>query len=290
MVKRLTVTAGNTGALPEALGTIIATDFGLSQVPQLKPGTNVVGLRNDGKQLHGINLVELAPGKTVGDVVKWHRQPGGPPPMASLGGVAVKPGEEGVTTLELKKAPFQREPFRLATTQLQPRLLVADAVGLRQDDRGGHAAHGSAAPGKSQPGSGRRPATHPRPGPARALVPVRFPPRSPRLSGHPARAAAHSAGRNPFTYFNRVIVSIDTLENPSRWRHHLERVRWDVVWIDESHKLVNRGTYNNALAHVLAPNADALILTSATPHNGKPESFAELVSLLDPTAVPNPER
>jgi hypothetical protein len=56
------------------------------------------------------------------------------------------------------------------------------------------------------------------------------------------------------------------------------------------HKLVNRGTYNNALAHVLAPNADALILTSATPHNGKPESFAELVSLLDPTAVPDPEQ
>ncbi len=62
----------------------------------------MVGLRNDGKQLHEINLVELAPGKTVDDVVKWYRQPAGPPPMASLGGVAVKPGEEGVTTLELK--------------------------------------------------------------------------------------------------------------------------------------------------------------------------------------------
>ncbi len=103
IVKRLTVTAGNAGALPEAVGTVVGTDFGLSQVPQLKPGTNVVGLRNDGKQLHEINLVELAPGKTVDDVVKWYRQPGGPPPMASLGGVAVKPGEEGVTTLELKK-------------------------------------------------------------------------------------------------------------------------------------------------------------------------------------------
>ena len=78
------------------------------------------------------------------------------------------------------------------------------------------------------------------------------------------------AGRNPFTYFNRVIVSIDTLKNPSRYRHHLERVRWDVIWIDESHKLVNKGTLNNELAKVLAPNADALDdLTSATPRQRK---------------------
>ena len=63
-----------------------------------------------------------------------------------------------------------------------------------------------------------------------------------------------------------------------------------MVWIDESHKLVNRGTLNNQLGQVLAPNADALVLTSATPHNGKPESFAELISLLDPTAVPDPDQ
>ncbi len=98
------------------------------------------------------------------------------------------------------------------------------------------------------------------------------------------------AGRNPFAYFDRVIVSIDTLKSASRYRPHLEKVRWDVVWIDESHKLVNKGTLNNDLAQVLAPNTDALILTSATPHNGKPESFAELISLLDPTAVPDPDQ
>jgi superfamily II DNA/RNA helicase len=97
------------------------------------------------------------------------------------------------------------------------------------------------------------------------------------------------AGRNPFTYFNRVIVSIDTIKNPSLYRHHLEKVRWDVVWIDESHKLVNKGTLNNQLAQVLAPNADALLLSSATPHNGKAAAFAELIALLDPTAVTDPE-
>lgn len=186
--------------------------------------------------------------------------------------------------------PFQREPFRLATTQLQPRLLVADAVGLGKTIEVGMLLMELQRRGRAN----RVLAVVPR----HILDQIQhelwcrcaFPLVRLDSAGIQRVQQRIPAGRNPFTYFNRVIVSIDTLKNPSRWRHHLERVRWDVVWIDESHKLVNRGTYNNALAHVLAPNADALILTSATPHNGKPESFAELVSLLDPTAVPDPEQ
>lgn len=49
--------------------------------------------------------------------------------------------------------------------------------------------------------------------------------------------------------------------------------------IDESHNLTNAGTQNNELARVLAPNTEALILASATPHNGKEESFAEPLRL-----------
>jgi hypothetical protein len=92
------------------------------------------------------------------------------------------------------------------------------------------------------------------------------------------------ATRNPFTYYKRVIISIDTLKSP-RYRAYLEKQRWDVVVIDESHNLTNVGTLNNELARVLAPNTEALLLASATPHNGKKESFAELLRLLDPTAV-----
>jgi superfamily II DNA or RNA helicase len=92
------------------------------------------------------------------------------------------------------------------------------------------------------------------------------------------------ATRNPFTYFRRVIISIDTLKN-ERYLSYLRHHMWDAVVIDESHNLTNVSTQNNQLARVLAPNTDALILASATPHNGKAESFAELIRLLEPTAV-----
>ncbi|WP_410595377.1 helicase-related protein [Amycolatopsis sp. lyj-23] len=96
------------------------------------------------------------------------------------------------------------------------------------------------------------------------------------------------ASRNPFSYYRRVIISIDTLKNPARYRHYLAGQHWDAVVIDECHNLINRGTQNNELARLLARQTDALILASATPHNGKPESFAELIKLLDPTAIADP--
>ena len=186
--------------------------------------------------------------------------------------------------------PFQREPFRLSTTQLQPRLLVADAVGLGKTIEVGMLLSELQRRGRAN----RVLAVVPR----HILDQVQhelwcrcaFPLVRLDSDGIARVRQRIPPGRNPFTYFSRVIVSIDTLKNPSRYRHHLERVRWDVVWIDESHKLVNKGTLNNQLGQVLAPSADALILTSATPHNGKPESFAELIALLDPTAVSDPDR
>lgn len=92
------------------------------------------------------------------------------------------------------------------------------------------------------------------------------------------------ASRNPFTYFSKVIVSIDTLKS-ARYRAHLEKHRWDVVVVDESHNVTNAAAQRSELARVLATQTEALILASATPHNGKSESFAELIDLLDPTAI-----
>ena len=92
------------------------------------------------------------------------------------------------------------------------------------------------------------------------------------------------ASRNPFTYFSRVIVSMDTLKSP-KYRAQLEKVRWDAVVMDEIHNATNVGTQNNELARTLAPTTEALLLASATPHNGDPESFKEILRLLDPTSV-----
>lgn len=92
------------------------------------------------------------------------------------------------------------------------------------------------------------------------------------------------ATRNPFSLYRRAIISIDTLKN-DRYLAHLRHQRWDAVVIDESHNITNSTTQNNRLAKTLAPQADALILASATPHNGNPESFAELIRLLEPSAV-----
>ncbi|TFE29139.1 helicase [Frankia sp. B2] len=93
------------------------------------------------------------------------------------------------------------------------------------------------------------------------------------------------AGRNPFTYFKRVIVSIDTLKDVGMYEHHLRNTTWDAVVIDESHNLIGETSLRNRLAKLLAVRTDALVLASATPHNGDKQSFAELVRLLEPTAV-----
>lgn len=92
------------------------------------------------------------------------------------------------------------------------------------------------------------------------------------------------ATRNAFAFYKRVIISIDTLKS-EKYIQHLRKQRWDAVVIDESHNITNSSAQNNRLARILAPNTEALILASATPHNGKAQSFAELIRLLEPTAV-----
>jgi ERCC4-related helicase len=187
----------------------------------------------------------------------------------------------------LKANPYQQRPAEMALANLRPRLLVADVVGL-----GKTLEIGLTFAELIRRGRGER---------ILVVTPqqvldqfqrelwTRFAIPLIRLDSVGIQRIQREipAGRNPFTYFKRVIVSIDTLKSVGKYRHHLQNIHWDAVVIDESHNLFGGSSFRAQLAKVLAPRTDALLLASATPHNGDRTSFAELIDLLDPAAIAN---
>jgi len=97
---------------------------------------------------------------------------------------------------------------------------------------------------------------------------------------------------NPFNYFDKSIISIDTLKQDNEFKIYLENARWDIIVIDEAQNVAERGhgrTQRARLAELLSKQSDTLIMLSATPHDGRPRSFASLMNMLDPTAIADPD-
>ena len=98
-------------------------------------------------------------------------------------------------------------------------------------------------------------------------------------------------GANPFDHIPLGLVSLDFLKQ-EKILEQLERSTYDVVVIDEAHHCMDLGTaagredsQRHRLAEVLARRCDALLLLTATPHDGNDSSFASLCELLDPSLV-----
>ena len=106
-----------------------------------------------------------------------------------------------------------------------------------------------------------------------------------------ARAEIPS-NHNPFYYFDKAIISIDTLKQDREYRTYIEGAYWDIIVIDEAHNVAERGTNSlrSRLAQLISRKSDTLIMLSATPHDGRARSFASLMNMLDPTAIADPDK
>lgn len=99
---------------------------------------------------------------------------------------------------------------------------------------------------------------------------------------------AVSEGLQPWTYFERVITSVEYLKRREVHAAALAHP-WDVVVVDEAHYLAESGTPANPYATArtrlgpkLRESARSLILLTATPHNGYRHSFRSLLELVEP--------
>ena len=97
-----------------------------------------------------------------------------------------------------------------------------------------------------------------------------------------------SVSGNAFTEMPFCIARLDKLSRNERARMLLEQTSWDIVVVDEAHKMSAtifgsdiKRTKRYQLGELLGKVARHLVLLTATPHNGKEEDFQLFLRLLD---------
>jgi hypothetical protein len=90
MVRALRVVpaAAPTPSSLEADATLELFDYNFKLSSPIRAGTRIIKVHNVGQQHHEIELVQLAPGATVSQMMTWIAKMEGPPPGKALGGVA----------------------------------------------------------------------------------------------------------------------------------------------------------------------------------------------------------
>src|SRR5438309_1907361 len=92
-------------------------------------------------------------------------------------------------------------------------------------------------------------------------------------------------GQNPWQERHQVITSVSWVSRMEDARESLLRSRWDLVIVDEAHKMSayadDRKTLAYRLGEALSRMTDHYLLMTATPHKGDPEHFRRFLALLD---------
>ncbi len=100
-------------------------------------------------------------------------------------------------------------------------------------------------------------------------------------------------GQNPWQDRNQLITSVSWVSRIEDARESLLRSRWDLVVVDEAHKMAayaeDRKTLAYRLGEALSGMTDHLLLMTATPHKGDPDNFCLFLSLLDKDVYGNVE-
>ena len=94
-------------------------------------------------------------------------------------------------------------------------------------------------------------------------------------------------GINQWLENDKIITSLD-LAKRGDILPGLRQVRWDLVIIDEAHRMSARDSEHKSqryrLGELLRDTSDHLLLLTATPHKGDPENFTLFLQLLDKDA------